>query len=178
MELVIPSHCSHHHFYKLFPFTCLAPCFHTLNFRIVFGLLFLKPYPCRAVLGPVEKTRFLFTFFFASNQTCDRPQKAVDFCQDNSQTRATRKMLLLCSLQPWKRKYISLFSCRECDSLKFVFWYVNIDPSHFPNLAILWHWRHTIHKLCTTDFFFLFLFTQNVWRGQRQRRWESLANLD
>lgn len=49
----------------------------------------------------------------------------------------------------------------------------NVDPPHCPNPAIFLHWRHTIHKLCTTDFC-----TPNVWIGQRQRRWESLVNLD
>lgn len=154
MELVIPSHCSHHHFYQLLPFTSLAPCFHTLSFRIVFGLLFLKTYPCRAVLAPVEKTRFPFTFFFL-HQT----KHAIILRKQLTSARITLKPGLRgkwCYCAPCSPVGENTFlcSCRECNSLKFVFWYVNIDPSHFPNLAILRHWRHTIHKLCTTDFFF------------------------
>lgn len=64
------------------------------------------PLPCH--LGTRGKDNISFCFS-ASHQTHDSPQKADDFCQDNSQTRTARKMLLLCSSQPWMREYISLF---------------------------------------------------------------------
>lgn len=73
------------------------------------------PLPCH--LGTRGKD--ISFCFCASHQAHDSPQNADDFSQDNSQTRTAKKMLLLCSSQPWNT---FLCSYRECNSLKFVFW--------------------------------------------------------
>lgn len=105
-----------HHFYRLLPFTCLARCVVQIFLLLHhLGQFSFKTYPCPAILAPVEKTTFPFAFLHPSKH----PQKADDLCQDNSQTRTVWKMLLLSSSQPWKNTF--LCSCRECNSLKFVF---------------------------------------------------------
>lgn len=172
MEKVSLSQYSTHHFSEFLPFMCLAWC--VLQIFILLhrlSLLFLKTYPCRAILAPVEKITFPFTFLHPTKHTIVlRKQMTSARITLNQDCEENVVIVLLAALDA--RIHFSVLA-ENATALNLYFECFNIDPSHCPNAAIFLHWRHTIHKLGTNDFSM-----QNVWIGQRQRRWESLVNLD